>query len=722
MHRRWRLFRQAEPLRGPRTALLLTGIFVALIVVTRLFCSDEAGDSSFFPADAALVAAILVLSPRLGFCTSLACFAANIALNALASDTLYDCLRLPALNVGLSYLTAFLTRSLCGGAIDLSRMRRLFTFTCICAVSAGVEAGLGVLGDPPDTRGELDNWLQWGLCDGLGLLLGTPGILLAIRSRDEDLTGDAGVAERWLLLSGTILLSLVAFRWTHTPLILLLYPALILIAFRAGPAWVLTAVLLVCLVASAMTVHGYGALVLISGAGRRMRGYVMQPYLLSLFLAALPANAALRERTRTARRMRSLKTAIEHDATHDALTGLANRALFRRRLAAALHADALRAVFFVDMDHFKMVNDTLGHQAGDGLLRQFSARLMQALPASALVARFGGDEFAILLRRDTPSVPIDAIAEAILTGARTPFDLAEGTAHVSASLGMAAMSATGAAEGELMRKADIALYAAKNAGRDCCRLFTDELDSQVRQRAQIENDLRAALNGAGGLTLNYQLKLDRSGTPRGVEALARWIHPLHGLILPLDFIKVAEETGLIQPLGDWVLREAVAFASRWPQLYVAVNVSPLQLRQPAFVTTTLQTLRAARVPPERVELEVTESVFLGDLAAATQSLTRLRDSGMRVALDDFGSGYSSMRHLQNFKADRLKIDRSFTGNLGLGTEPAAIVKAIVSLGHAMNLQVTAVGVETEAQRDLLIGAGIDDCRAACFIAQAMRKG
>ncbi len=714
---RWRLYRTAEPQRGPPTALLLLGIFTALVVIIRLLCNDQLSDSSFWPANAALVVAILVLPPRLGLWTSIACFAANLLLNRFAAFTLYSNLLFSTLNVAVSYLMAFLTRSLCGAATDLTRVRRLSVFIGICFFAAGAEACLGDALDPAVASGNgglMQDWLQWTLCDGLGLLLGVPAILFAVKSRQADLAGDAGRGERWILLFGTILLSVLAFAWARTPLILMLYPVLILTAFRAGPAWVLACVLLACLIASAMTAHGYGPLVLLSPHGSSMREDMMQPYLVSLFLAAVPANNVLGEKNRTARRLRRLKAAMEHEATHDALTTLANRDLFRRRVAADLKAGLVRAVVFIDLDRFKEVNDTLGHQAGDELLRAFSSRLIDAAPADTLIARFGGDEFAVLMEGRCQASDIDDLCRAIVETARAPFCLAHGSAHISASVGVALMPAQPVEVGELLRMADIALYDAKAVGRDGFRVFSNELDGQVQQKAELEADLRAALDGAGGLFLHYQLKLDRAGAVRGVEALVRWDHPRYGLLAPPRFIAVAEETGLILPLGAWVFREAVAFAARWPQLHVAVNVSPVQLRHAGFVEDVLATLRHSTVVGGRIELEVTETVFLDEICPATNSLRLLREAGLHIALDDFGTGYSSMRQLQRFKVDRLKIDRSFVVALGEGAEPAAIVQAIIRLGHAMGLQVTAEGIETEAQRDYLATTGVDEFQGYYF--------
>jgi len=330
------------------------------------------------------------------------------------------------------------------------------------------------------------------------------------------------------------------------------------------------------------------------------------------------------------------------------------------------------------------------------------------------VARFGGDEFAILLSEATTEAEIGPLCQAIELAACKPFDLGHGQAHVSASLGVALVNAQSGEAGELMRRADISLYAAKAAGRNCARFFSDELDRSVQEKAVLEADLRAALNGAAGLAVHYQVKVDARGAPCGVEALLRWRHPVHGPIAPPRFIAVAEETGLILPLGAWVFREAVAFAARWPSLHVAVNVSPIQLRHPDLVAEMMGILHEFRVAADRIEIEVTETVFVNDVGPAMKSLRLLREAGIRVALDDFGTGYSSMRQLQRFKIDRLKIDQSFISNLGQGAEPAAIVHAIIKLGHAMNLQVTAEGVETQAQRIFLVDAGIDEMQGYLF--------
>jgi diguanylate cyclase (GGDEF)-like protein len=711
MRLRWRLYRDAEPRRGVAAAAMLAGTFAALALVTRLVCNDQAGNSAFWPANAALVVAILVLPRRLSAATALVCFTCNLLLNRLTSYTPVDSVLFSALNVGVSYGVAFLTRSLCGAATDLTRFRRLATFAAIAFVSAAAEAVLGelvrrpLLGMPVRS---FDDGLQWTLCDGLGLVLATPPILMAARSARRGPAGHAGAAERWLLLGAACLLCLAGFAYGRTPLFLLVYPALILTAFRAGPAWVLMSVLLTSVIASGMTAHGFGPIAVLSRTGNLLRQDMMQPYLASLFLAAVPANNALGELGRAARRLQRLKAALEHSATHDSLTTLPNRALFRRRLAASLQAGSARAVFFIDLDNFKQVNDSLGHQAGDELLRVFSARLARALPERAMAARFGGDEFALLLGRGGAE-RVDAVCEAVVAAARAGFDLASGQVYVSASVGVALAGDTeGAEAGELMRRADIALYAVKAAGRDGYRVFSDTLDDPVREGAALERDLRAALDGAGGLAVQYQMKMGADGAPRGVDATLRWTHPRRGVIPMSEWLAIAEETGLIVDLGARVFAEAAAFAQRWPALRVAVPVSAVQLRHPDFVAETVRVFRAAGLGPERMELAV-KQVALGDAVHPMAGrLAALRSAGLGIALVDFDAGYSALRHVHRFAVDRVAIDPCFVRRLGDDAEAAAIVQAVIHLGHAMGLRVTAEGVETALQRDTLVAAGVDE--------------
>ncbi len=711
---RWHAILSVAWRRDTVMALVMVATFTLLALITRLACIDQDGYSSFWPANAALVVAFLVLPPRHCVLAALLCFIANIALNTLTSYTLTNSIGFSALNVAVSLVCARLTRSYCGALTDLSRFRRLASFALMSFAAAALEAAVGesvyyLCGKPVS----LPDWLQWSFCDGLGFLLATPAILLAVKSGGTEDLCDARPFERWGLLLGTAGLTAVSFTNAHSPMFVLIYPALVLTAFRAGPHWVLASVLLTAILSSAMTAHGFGPLALLSLNGASLKQDMVQPYIISLFLSAVPANNALGEKRRAARRLKQAKSAVEHHATHDPLTTLANRTLFQRSLKATRQAGAWCAVLFIDLDRFKQINDNMGHHAGDELLRGFSSRVLGLVGPEVTVARFGGDEFAVLVTSKQGRVDLDALCENIVRVAKAPFFLSQGAAFVSASIGVA-QACDQAEPDELMRQADLALYAAKAAGRNGYRFFSADLDRAATERAELEADLRTALSSGQGLSLHYQPKLNRHGTITSVEALLRWRHPRQGPIAPNVVVAMAEETGLIIPLGTWVLREAIGFAERWPELNVAVNISPVQLQDAGFVESTLAILASSSVAASRVELEVTETTLMNDLAVATGRLIALRRAGLKIALDDFGTGFSSLQYLQDLAVDRIKIDQSFVRRLGESAEAVAIVKAVVQLGHAMGLQVTAEGVETEAHHQFLLAADVDEMQGYLF--------
>ena len=713
---RWRAGCSAKPSSDAVMAVVLAGTFALLAFVTRVACLDQNGDSSFWPANSALVVALLVLPRRFWAPTAMLCFAANMGLNTLTSYPLQASVLFSLLNIAVSFLCARLTQSYCGALTDLSRFRRLATFAIISFSAAALEAAVGEVVDiganPRATL--LDDWIQWTLCDGFGLLLATPAILLAVKSVSTADLCDAPRRERWMLLLGTASLTIFSFCHAHSPAFLLIYPALVLTAFRAGPPWVLASVLLTAILSSAITAHGLGPLALLALSGPSLKQDMVQPYLISLFLSAVPANNALGEKRRAARRLEQAKAAVEHHATHDTLTTLANRDLFQRRLKAMLQAGVSCALLFVDLDRFKQVNDNMGHIAGDELLRGFGSRLLGLVDTESTVARFGGDEFAILLACGRDHSDPHTVCGRIAEAAKTPFLLRQGPVHISASIGVALACGNVVKPDELMRRADIALYAAKAAGRDGYRLFTEELDRATTEKAELEADLRTALEQGEGLSLHYQPKIDSGSVVRSVEALLRWQHPRRGPIAPNLVISMAEETGLIIPLGAWVFREAIGFAERWPSLGIAVNISPVQLQKPDFVEDVLARLAASSVSASRVELEVTETTLMDDLDVATSRLAALRTAGLKIALDDFGTGFSSLQYLQDLAVDRIKIDQSFVKRLGESSEAAAIIKAVVQLGHAMGLEVTAEGVETEAHHQFLLAAGVDELQGYLF--------
>ncbi len=330
--------------------------------------------------------------------------------------------------------------------------------------------------------------------------------------------------------------------------------------------------------------------------------------------------------------------------------------------------------------------------------------------------RLGGDEFAILLHGDGTDDAAAAVAGAVVAALREPFEVAGTTVSVGASVGVACRA--GAVDrSELMRRADIAMYRVKTEGRDGFRLFTEDMNRGVELRRELERDLRDALARGRDLVVHYQPQLDAAGTRViGLEALVRWNHPRRGLLPPATFVPVAEEAGLIGELGRRVFRDACAVARDWPGLSVAVNLSPVQFRMRGFADELIAIARAEDVPPRQIELEVTEATLLDDDELAHAALDALRRFGFRLALDDFGTGYSSLGYLNRFGVDKIKIDRSFTGRLGEAAEAGTIIHAVVRLGHAMGLSVSAEGVETADQRAFLEGAGCNEVQGFLFSA------
>jgi diguanylate cyclase (GGDEF)-like protein len=427
---------------------------------------------------------------------------------------------------------------------------------------------------------------------------------------------------------------------------------------------------------------------------------------------------ALRKQQAMMVELQASEAQAQHLAFHDVLTGLPNRALLNDCLDQAL-ARARRgepvAILLLDLDRFKHVNDTLGHFAGDALIRDFAGRLTNLVDEDDVVARLGGDEFAILSMQAASLTNVEALCARILEAVRHPFDLFGNSAFIGVSIGVTIAPDAGLDRGDLLRKADIALYRAKGEGRDRYRLFTPAMDETVKLRGTIEEELRTALDSGEGLRVYYQPQVAGPGQAIvGLEALVRWQHPTRGLISPEQFISVAEETGLIGQLGEWVLRQACDASRRWPDLFIAVNLSPRQIRSSGFAERVLALVRESGADPHRIELEVTESVLLNDDDQVRDALVQLRAAGVRIALDDFGTGYSSLSYLRRFEVDKIKIDRSFIQQLGHRADSAAIVTAVVTLGHAMGLTVTAEGVETSEQRDFLAAVGCNGLQGYLF--------
>ncbi|WP_456667920.1 bifunctional diguanylate cyclase/phosphodiesterase [Bradyrhizobium sp. USDA 3240] len=398
---------------------------------------------------------------------------------------------------------------------------------------------------------------------------------------------------------------------------------------------------------------------------------------------------------------------ITHMAQHDALTDLPNRVLLKewmeRALSGARCGGPSLAVLMLDLDRFKDVNDTLGHPAGDALLKSVAARLRRCVSDTTLVARLGGDEFAVIDYVTDPVTEAGVLAERIRKALSEPIDLGDHRVTTTTSIGIAIAPRDGTDSDEVLRSADLALYSAKSGGRGSFRFFEPELDRQLQTRRSLERDMRSALAN-GEFELHYQPFINvASGETCGFEALLRWHHPQRGMVSPAQFIPLAEETGLIVPLGEWVLRTACAEAGKWPDdLKIAINLSPVQFRSPELVPVIVHALASSGVSPDRLELEVTETAIIQDSEAVFAALSQLHDLGVRIALDDFGTGYSSLSFLQKFPFDKVKIDRSFVSELaGATDESRRIARAIVRFAVSLGKTTTAEGVETREQLDIL---------------------
>ena len=411
---------------------------------------------------------------------------------------------------------------------------------------------------------------------------------------------------------------------------------------------------------------------------------------------------------------RQVEGRLRYLAHHDPLTGLANRNLLQERLAGAIAESAAMgtqvAVMLLDLDRFKSINDTLGHHVGDSLLREVGARLNGVLGSGDLLGRLGGDEFVLAFPALRPGEDVPAIAVRLIEVLRPAFPINEYELHVSPSIGICVYPQDGDTAETLLMNADTAMYQAKAAGRNGYHCFTRELTQRAARHYQLETALRNAI-GRDELRLNYQPLVDgNSGRLCGMEVLLRWHHPTMGTVPPGQFIPVAEETGLIVPIGEWVLRAACAQLRRWidaghPRLPLSINLSGVQFRMKSLCDVIVGILVDFDLPPDLLELELTESSLIHDSALTLEMLARLSSMGVRIAIDDFGTGYSSLAYLKRFPVNKLKIDQSFVRDVDRNQEDLAIVNAVIALARTLGLDVLAEGVETAAHLDVLMAAG-----------------
>jgi diguanylate cyclase (GGDEF)-like protein len=414
---------------------------------------------------------------------------------------------------------------------------------------------------------------------------------------------------------------------------------------------------------------------------------------------------------------------IQHLANYDLLTGLPNRTLLKDRLQQALahgrRTNGMVALLFLDLDNFKNINDSLGHLSGDLLLAAVAKRLLACTRQSDTVARLGGDEFVVLLTSNREEQEISLVARKVLDVFAEPFELDGQELFVTTSIGISLFPQDGADGEILLKNADMAMYSAKKSEKNTFQFFSEGLNKKAKHRQGMESGLRRALQQEE-FYLDYQPQVDlRTGTISGVEALLRWNHAKQGLILPDSFISIAEETGLIQPIGEWVLRAACTQAKQWhqaglPQFRIAVNLSGFQFRRPGLAETVENILNESGLDPQWLELELTEGVLMDCTETSIKTLSALKDLGVCLAIDDFGTGYSSLNYLKHFPIDRIKIDRTFVSDIGHDPDDVAIVEAIISMSRSLSLQTIAEGVETLEAIDFLRDRGCFEMQGYFF--------
>jgi diguanylate cyclase (GGDEF)-like protein len=409
---------------------------------------------------------------------------------------------------------------------------------------------------------------------------------------------------------------------------------------------------------------------------------------------------------------------IAHLAHYDVLTDLPNRVLFYEKLTELLARGPQGgsfAVFSLDLDHFKSVNDALGHPIGDKLLQAAAKRMCGCIRDSDIVARLGGDEFAIVQVAFNRPADVTTLAARLIEAVSAPYQLDDHQVAVGTSIGIAIAPGDGTSPDQLMKNADLALYRCKAEHGNIYRFFEPQMDARMQQRRAIELDLRKALVN-GEFTLNYQPIVNlKTGKITACEALIRWHHPERGWVPPMEFIPIVEETGLIVPIGEWVLDRACADAVEWPdEIAVTVNVSPAQFNAADFVQVIKNALAKSHLAARRLEIEITELVLIQDSDGALAMLYQLKELGVSVAMDDFGTGYSSLGYLRSFPFDRIKIDRSFISELSKNKESLAILRAVVGLGSSLDIVTTAEGVETQNQLEILRTEGCTDVQGFFF--------
>ena len=556
--------------------------------------------------------------------------------------------------------------------------------------------------------------LQWWMSDTLGVILVTP--LILVWWRTNGYWHKAGrMADAALLFGLSILFGQIIFLdWLHESIGPVakgywFFALITWVAVRLGTRGTTIALLVVAVQALLGASKGIGFFA-DDIAKTHLANYWF--YMVILSVVGMALATYFTERKQAEKEINDL-------AFYDPLTRLPNRRLLLDRIGKAFASSARSgkrgALLFIDLDNFKTLNDTLGHDIGDLLLQQVAQRLISSLREVDTVARLGGDEFVVMLeglseQATEAAAQTKFIGEKILATIERPYQLAAREYHSTASIGANPFSGHQQAKDDLLKQADIAMYQAKKAGRNTLRFFDPQMQSAINSRAALEGELRKALENRQ-FHLHYQIQVDSSLRPLGAEALIRWLHPERGLVSPVQFIPLAEETGLIIPIGQWVLETACAQLKAWQQeahtrdLVLAVNVSAKQFRQSDFVALVQATVQRHAINPSRLKLELTESMLLANIEDTIATMNALNEIGILLSLDDFGTGYSSLQYLKRLPLDQLKIDQSFVRDIGTDSNDVAIVRTIIAMAQSLNLAVIAEGVETEEQRQLLFDNG-----------------
>jgi len=663
--------------------------------------SASSGLASFWPPNGLIVALVVLSVSRLRPWAIAAVLPGELIADTMQGYSGWTAIGWGATNILEVTLAAWIILRLAAGERPLGGTGRSLTAVAIAAVSAPFAGGLaGAAVSVASFGGSYGTaWLDWWVGDATGTML-TVVLILSFVLPQPPRTPLQRLEE--FIEVGLVVGSAVAvFAFTKHSLAFLALPALVLVAVRQGLRTTSVASVSLAIIATILTGHGLGALSNIPAGEPRV--LALLAFIATAAFVSLVICATMSERARA-------ETALTKLALYDGLTGLPNRVLALDRaeqmLARGRRLQTPTAALFVDIDGFKHVNDACGHAVGDELLKIFAARLMTIVREIDTAARLGGDEFVVLLEGSALDAGPELVAERLLDVLRHPYDMSHVLGrplYVTASIGIA--SGLHETPDELLHDADIAMYNAKESGRNRYALFESSMQTVSRERLTVEMDLTEAIE-QHQLFLLYQPTLDlRSESVAGVEALIRWRHPTRGVVSPAEFIPIAEDTGLIVPIGRWVLNEACRQASTWHRhghrIGIAVNISARQLDSEELVEEVRDALQESDLDPAGLTLEVTETALMRDADATARRLRQLKTLGVRIAIDDFGTGYSSLAYLRQFPADTLKIDRSFIDAIAISKESAVLVHTLIQLGNDLGMQTLAEGIEDQAQLEVL---------------------